>query len=305
MSFCLVAARDYAKGDHFSCSSKYVYETANEGEFLMAEILSTSNTGSMPAENPQLGFSGMLPTRKQVLILLAWTCHKWASLFLHRHNLKRMSWVAMTRSVFWARSNRGQKSSVLIREGQGKTRKRGRKQSVTNGQRLVTHGWRQWWRLGQIARDQGSVWVTWRSWQVLAGAWEGEAWLWYWERNPAKRLAFFGSEELHTMASEDVCLQNQPVSCFSILDLEKSENKTWEQEEAIMAQRFIPVPRRGKRWRTAKRWRQSCQPPAAGVMWVVTPLETWWPFHRGCCREGGVGGGGGQRTFSQGSHYPV
>lgn len=49
------------------------------------------------------------------------------------------------------------------------------------------------------------------------------------------------------MASEDVCLQNQPVLCFSILDLEKSENKTWEQEEATTAQRFIPVPRRGKR----------------------------------------------------------
>lgn len=28
----------------------------------------------------------------------------------------------------------------------------------------------------------------------------------------AKRLAFFGSKELHTMASEDVGLQNQPTS---------------------------------------------------------------------------------------------
>lgn len=49
------------------------------------------------------------------------------------------------------------------------------------------------------------------------------------------------------MAREDVCLQNQPISCFSILDLEKRENKTWEQEEATTAQRFIPVPRWGKR----------------------------------------------------------
>lgn len=39
-------------------------------QLTMAEILSTSNTGSMPTENPQLGFSGMVPAGKQVLILL-------------------------------------------------------------------------------------------------------------------------------------------------------------------------------------------------------------------------------------------
>lgn len=62
--------RDLCKSDYFSFCSKYVYERVNEGEFPMAEILSTSNTGSMPTETPKHRFPGILPARKQVLILL-------------------------------------------------------------------------------------------------------------------------------------------------------------------------------------------------------------------------------------------
>lgn len=47
----LASDRDLCKSDRFSFCCKCVYERVNEGEFPMAEILSTSNTGSMPRDS--------------------------------------------------------------------------------------------------------------------------------------------------------------------------------------------------------------------------------------------------------------
>lgn len=82
----LASDRDLCNSDHFSFCCKYVYEIVNESEFPTAEILSTSNTGSVPMETPQHRFPGILPARKQVLILLAGMSHVYSAMFLCKYN---------------------------------------------------------------------------------------------------------------------------------------------------------------------------------------------------------------------------
>lgn len=78
--------RDLCKSDYFTFCSMRVHRRVNEGEFPTAEILSPSNTGSVPTETPKHRFPGILPARKQVLILLAGMSHVYAAMFLCKYN---------------------------------------------------------------------------------------------------------------------------------------------------------------------------------------------------------------------------
>lgn len=153
---------------HFALST-YVYERVNEGEFPTAEILSTSNTGSVPTETPKHRFPGILPARKQhsffwleqVVFTLQCFCVRiiqWVFLELLGAQLCLRTEV---RNFLCSHSGR---------ECQGRVGRWGGEGTCRKGLKVIYDSWvRQWWRLGEIARDKESRLGARRYWQVPGG----------------------------------------------------------------------------------------------------------------------------------------